>query len=308
MRQSYLTVFALILLSPDVAMAGFEWLPPSQGPSQIAQPEHNATAPMPAGQYQTGASQSGMAVPPAQVMQQPLSVPPAQRTSTHMGAANMAGTKNLSGGGLYIDPYPLQQDEGQVKRLSAASVGQAMAEESRMLNPLRLGAGLKTGAQPQQADMNAANWYRRDGDVSYQQNRDALQGGDMAAAGTHMTPMAPLAGDNMTGNHDIAAFNAAFDRQYGANPPSAGAGYGSGAPVYKQAVGFGRDLPLALALSQVIPAGFTHRYAPNVDAGEIVSWQGGAPWDQVLNQMLRPKGLMADISGNEVIIRPLARL
>ncbi len=72
---------------------------------------------------------------------------------------------------------------------------------------------------------------------------------------------------------------------------------------FAQAVGFGRDLPLALALSQVIPADYTYSFGQNVDLGTTVSWQGGKPWNEVLRDMLSQTGLKADISGNQVSIK-----
>jgi len=77
---------------------------------------------------------------------------------------------------------------------------------------------------------------------------------------------------------------------------------------FADAVGFGRDLPLALALSQIVPAEFTHSYAKDIDAGVMVSWEGGKAWDQVLNDMLRPQNLTAVIQGQQVIIQPMAQL
>lgn len=74
---------------------------------------------------------------------------------------------------------------------------------------------------------------------------------------------------------------------------------------FAEAVGFGRDLPLALALSQVVPPDYSYSFAQNVDAGTNVSWQGGKPWDDVLNDMLAPSGLRADIRGRDVMIKPI---
>ena len=74
---------------------------------------------------------------------------------------------------------------------------------------------------------------------------------------------------------------------------------------YADAVGFGRDLPLALAMSQVVPADYAFSFADDNAAGEIVSWQGGKPWDQVLSDMLVDQGLRAIIQGKKVTITTL---
>jgi len=72
---------------------------------------------------------------------------------------------------------------------------------------------------------------------------------------------------------------------------------------YTDAIGFGKELPLALALSQVVPAGYSYSFAQNVDAGATVSWEGGKPWNEVLNDMLAPSGMKAVIRSNQVVIQ-----
>ena len=37
----------------------------------------------------------------------------------------------------------------------------------------------------------------------------------------------------------------------------------------------------------------------------VVSWQGGKPWDVVLNEMLAPSGMKAVIENNQVSIRSM---
>jgi hypothetical protein len=72
---------------------------------------------------------------------------------------------------------------------------------------------------------------------------------------------------------------------------------------YDEAVGFGRDLPLPLALSQIVPPEYTYAFGQNVNVGANVSWQGGKPWNEVLNQMLAKNGMIAVIEANQVTIR-----
>lgn len=71
---------------------------------------------------------------------------------------------------------------------------------------------------------------------------------------------------------------------------------------YEVLEGFGSDMPLALALQQVVPAQYAFSFGKGVNAGHLVSWEGGKPWDQVLNDMIRPLNLEARISGNVVKI------
>lgn len=55
--------------------------------------------------------------------------------------------------------------------------------------------------------------------------------------------------------------------------------------------GFGKDLPLALALRQVVPARYAFSFGQGVNAGTKVSWVGGKPWNEVLEATLTPIGL-----------------
>lgn len=66
--------------------------------------------------------------------------------------------------------------------------------------------------------------------------------------------------------------------------------------------GFGRDLPLVIALQQVAPAGYQFSFAPGVNPGAIVSWEGGKPWQHVMTDMLAPQGLEYQLQGNVVAV------
>jgi hypothetical protein len=39
-----------------------------------------------------------------------------------------------------------------------------------------------------------------------------------------------------------------------------------------------------------------------VNVGSTVSWQGGKPWNEVLNDMLATQGMRAVISGSQITI------
>jgi hypothetical protein len=71
---------------------------------------------------------------------------------------------------------------------------------------------------------------------------------------------------------------------------------------FPQAVGFGSDLPLMTAVRQIIPEGYGLAFQPGVAVDGNVSWQGGKPWNVVLNEVLAPQGLAADIKQNMVTI------
>lgn len=64
--------------------------------------------------------------------------------------------------------------------------------------------------------------------------------------------------------------------------------------------GFGTDLPLAIALQQVVPLGHQFSFGAGVNPGVSVSWEGGKPWKAVLADMLSPQGLSFRQSGNTI--------
>lgn len=66
--------------------------------------------------------------------------------------------------------------------------------------------------------------------------------------------------------------------------------------------GFGRDLPLVIALQQVAPAGHQFAFAAGVNPGTSVSWEGGKPWRTVLQEMLASKGLAYQLQGNVIAV------
>ena len=67
--------------------------------------------------------------------------------------------------------------------------------------------------------------------------------------------------------------------------------------------GFGSDLPLIVALQQVVPQQYKVSLAPGVDAGVHVSWQGDKPWEQVLSDMLAPPHLAYALQGNTLVVK-----
>jgi hypothetical protein len=76
--------------------------------------------------------------------------------------------------------------------------------------------------------------------------------------------------------------------------------------MYEDAVGFGKDLPLMIAVKQIVPESFGISIAPGVGDGSNVSWQGGRPWNEALDLALAPQGLQSSVSGNVVTVMPMA--
>ncbi|QQG36440.1 MAG: TcpQ domain-containing protein [Micavibrio aeruginosavorus] len=72
---------------------------------------------------------------------------------------------------------------------------------------------------------------------------------------------------------------------------------------YENALGFGADIPLALALGQIVPPAFAYSFASDVHPGVKISWEGGKPWNQVLEEALAPHDLTSVIEGTIVTVR-----
>lgn len=100
---------------------------------------------------------------------------------------------------------------------------------------------------------------------------------------------------------------ATTDARYSMTPPvlssAPPANYSQSAPLtekqgsaaYQDAIGFGRDLPLPLAVSQIVPPDYAFNFAGNINAGDTVSWEGGKPWNVVLSDALAAIGATAQI-------------
>ena len=67
--------------------------------------------------------------------------------------------------------------------------------------------------------------------------------------------------------------------------------------------GFGMDMPLALALRQIVPPEYAYSFGDNVNPGARVSWEGGKPWNDVLNESLAPLGFEAFVHNKRVILQ-----
>lgn len=66
--------------------------------------------------------------------------------------------------------------------------------------------------------------------------------------------------------------------------------------------GFGSDVPLVIALQQIVPPGYQYSFASGVNPGVSVSWEGGKSWQQVLADTLAAHGLGYRLQNNTVVI------
>jgi hypothetical protein len=73
---------------------------------------------------------------------------------------------------------------------------------------------------------------------------------------------------------------------------------------YALAYGFGKEMPLALALRQIVPASYAFSFDPKVNIGTRVSWQGGEPWNVVLKKALGDEKITATVYDDMVFVRP----
>ena len=281
MMRFTLGLFMATLFLSSPAFAGFEWVPPTQvsqnnSASNADRGHADMGAPFPAASVTAEPlPEIPMNIlPPEESMVQPVRQKPAMQPVPRAPKAN-----TLSRQKLVINPYPLRETEvvSNPAGKNMTEVYKAMNEKAGKLHPVNLGSGMSTGGKQQEKYVPRAT---RLASASYK-----------TFTGDGMTPMmgaepAPLPGVIPQMKVDRAPLD----------------------NVYAEAVGFGRDLPLALALSQVIPEQYSPSFAQNVDAGVTVSWEGGKSWNQVLNDMLRPKNLTAVIQGNQVIIQPTAKL
>lgn len=72
---------------------------------------------------------------------------------------------------------------------------------------------------------------------------------------------------------------------------------------YETVVGFGSDIPLALAMRQIVPAEYSYSFGDSVNPGLRISWNGGRPWNEVLADALTPHDMHAVINEKSVWVR-----
>ena len=71
---------------------------------------------------------------------------------------------------------------------------------------------------------------------------------------------------------------------------------------YEIIEGFGKDMPLALALRQIVPAKYAFSFGSGVNPGARVSWQGGKPWNEVLADATSKIGVKSAIKGKKILL------
>jgi len=222
------------------------------------------------------------------------------------------GTANASQ--LVINPYPLQDNNAAAVHggdMGQLSVEQAMMEETGNLRTVAVPGKGNTGAIAR-----AKITSRYDKGAQYMERPRAAQSSEFTVSSITPIPGGegePLSAVESAPLAPIAQVPRAPVVPARVSPmprPATPQGHlapaqqqSSAAGGYADAVGFGRDLPLALALSQVVPPEYSYAFGQNVDVGATVSWQGGKPWTEVLNEMLAQNGMVAVIDNNQITIQ-----
>jgi len=276
-----LIIFACLNISP--ARAGFEWIPPvkmdsvpQEGQQQVTMPEMTERQPL---------EDPSMAVPVPEVTSFQENTMPMAGNDVNSGpqpiipvhpSENVPYPSNTAQG-LVIDPYPLQNREAQRVTSSIpdpVSIDQAMMEKGGVVHPMPLGEFMDTGVRV----------------------RNAPVPGTVELAARSSAPRAPQG--QMNQNNTMIPLPDSNQGQdllpQATNTPEQN---------YAEDVeGFGRNLPLVLALNQVVPSGYAYAFSQDVDPGTIVSWQGGKPWTEVLEEMLGPTPLGVSFNENRILI------
>ncbi len=277
-------VFSLLTASFAVspAFAGFEWIPPVEIMEQDtmqAQPSQTPDFPLPVSPDMPPAGGgANMAVMPMDLTT-PVEKPP----------GNVVPVRQKPQG-LYINPFPDRNAHGASPGDAMIGIGpveQAMMEVTQDLNPAPLGHGFTTAPKPQTRTLAVPR---------YQPATPGAAAPDISAK-----PLPPSGMTSLPGESAMMATSAMNRPTYPDRSP-APSSYAQPVGQYPVVQGFGRDMPLALALTQVIPPNYALSFGNGVNPGMSVSWEGGRPWNQVLQDMLGQAGLSVNISGQVVMV------
>lgn len=66
--------------------------------------------------------------------------------------------------------------------------------------------------------------------------------------------------------------------------------------------GFGKDIPLAIALRDIVPSHYAFSFSPREIAGTKISWRGGKPWQDVLKDALTAHDLDLVMNEGSILI------
>lgn len=74
-------------------------------------------------------------------------------------------------------------------------------------------------------------------------------------------------------------------------------------PPEQDVAGFGRDVPLVMALQQIAPAQYRYSFDHGIDPGMRISWSGGKKWRAIVADIARENSLAVDVVSNVIAFR-----
>lgn len=81
----------------------------------------------------------------------------------------------------------------------------------------------------------------------------------------------------------------------------------SGGAFAQSVQGYGHDVSLQNAVSDIVPYGYKVNYGSGVDKSAHVDWKGGSSWDAVLQDAVRPLGLSVVLQKKSHNVRLVAQ-
>ncbi len=70
--------------------------------------------------------------------------------------------------------------------------------------------------------------------------------------------------------------------------------------------GFGREIPLALALRQIVPPQYAFSFGKGINPGALVSWDGGKPWNEVLEGAISPLNIRYELKDKKLLLNKIS--
>jgi hypothetical protein len=258
----------------NAAQAGFEWTPPASAPAETSEPEITPGSALPMPPPDVQEEILGTMPKKAPVMAQPI-VPQQPAQHAKSGTPMM---KTMS-----MDE---QKPAAKVKHKKITPAAQAPAE-------------MPIAAQPQPASAQAEQ-------VPSAAKQDlAIDPYPTQAPRRKKPTQSPvvLPADSSKNMSEVALeqLNQKPDAPQGDEQSIK---WNDGL-TFAVAEGFGSDIPLALALSQIVPPDYAYSFGDGVNPGQRVSWNGGKPWNEVLSDVLAPLHIVSEIKGKTLQLKKL---
>lgn len=288
-RFSAFSVMAL-LLTVTAAQAGFEWVPSARtaAPPVEMQDENAGRAPAPPAMETWAAEEPSSSFTPLPAEDRGIPVAQDVRPAQVIASQPAIRVKSF-GADAGSTPAPAAERVAPPVELSPLAAPAPLAVPPPIAQPVD---SAPVVAQTFEAPSPAAVRRVILSDDAPEAARNSVSGGQPLSA-TSPAPLPP--------QPQQPAF--AEPQAQSPQPVAVAAPPVSAAPADLQRIeGFGTDIPLALALREVVPADYAYSFGDGVNPGYRISWTGGKNWLEVVREMIAPLGLQADISGKVVSI------